>query len=90
MDPHWESDLDTLTTLLENPPAPGSEDDVCIDTLLERVLRFWREAPATPKEKINARLESLSQHIADIEERRARSLPDWDAWRDGRPVATPL
>jgi hypothetical protein len=40
MDPHWESDLDSLSALLENPPEPGSEADLCIDTLWERVMRF--------------------------------------------------
>ena len=87
MDPHWESDLVTLTALLENPPEPGSEADLCIDTLWERVMRFWREAPARPRDLIRARLDSLSAQIAAVETRRARALPHWDDWERPRPAA---
>ena len=87
MDPHWESDLDTLTELLENPPQPGSEADRCIDTLLERVLRFWRAAPDTPRENIQRRLDSLSSKIAAVQARRARELAEQGGNDQPRPAA---
>jgi len=76
MDPHWESDLETLLDLMEDPPPTGSDADRCIDTLLERVLRNWRDAPAEPRDNMRTRIELLSKRIEAFEARRAADHPE--------------
>lgn len=85
MDPHWESDLEALLALLDNPPPRGSEADLCIDTLAERVQRYWSDAPQPPSNAVSERLDDLTRRLADFEKRRAEAHPEWEAADHHRP-----